>query len=133
MKLNEFFNVPIDKKEKNDPEHVRVSAEEKQKMADEVFWFIIDHDMLHKEYSLPFVRDMKDQLKSPNFDKDKFSKMWMPMVNKGCHLYYKQNKLKKDPKELFDKELRDGLCKSLGEKFIEEINDNAYHIGSHGK
>ena len=131
MKLYEFFNVPQDKKEKESPLGSKKTDDEDQKLAQNVFWYIIDHDDLHKEFVLPFVKNMKQQINSPDFNRDRFTKSWMPMVNKGCHLYYKHKKLKDDPKELFPKEMREGLCKDLCEKFIEEINDKAYHIGDH--
>ena len=133
MKLNEFFNVPVDKKQKYDPHHAGISAEEKQKMADEVFWFIVDHDDLHKEYVMPFVQDMKAQVTSPNFNRDRFTKMWAPMVAKGCQLFHKKHKLKKDPKDLFDKEMKDGLYKALTDRFIKDIQDDEYHVGDHKK
>ena len=131
MKLYEFFNVPVDKKQKYDPHHADISVEEKQKMADEVFWFILDHDELHKEFVLPFIQELKNQITSPNFNKDRFTKMWMPMVSKGCKLFHKKHKLKKNPTDLFDEEMRKGLCKSVGDKFIKEIEDDIYSVKGH--
>jgi hypothetical protein len=98
-----------------------------------VFWFIIDHDDLHKEFVLPFARDLEKQLGSPNFNRERFTKQWIPMVNKGCQLYYKKNKLKDDPAEIFNKELRKGICEKLSEKFMDEISNNSYRIGKHTK
>ena len=133
MKLYEFFNIPVNKKEKENPSVIGISQEEKQKMADELFWFILDNDRLHKEYVLPFVNSMKDQITSPTFNKDRFTKMWMPMVNKGCKEFYSKHKLKKDPKELFDDSTKTVICKSLSDKFIEEFKDDAYSVRAHKK
>lgn len=131
MKLNEFFNVPIDPLKEPDPHHNHVSADEKERMANEVFWFILDNDSLHKEFVLPFVKDLKHLISSPNYDKERFTKYWSPMVSKGCNLFYKKEKLKKDPKNLFDQEFKDGICEKLTEKFIEEIRNDYYQVGDH--
>ena len=133
MKLYEFFNVPVDNKAKKFPNYPGEDQEEKEKMADEVFWYIIDNDALHKEYSLPFLRDVKSQVNSPNFNKTRFAKQWVPMVKKGCHLFYKHKKLKGDPKDIFDTEMIEDLCKRLGDKFFQEIQKTEYHIGDHKK
>jgi hypothetical protein len=131
MKLYEFFNVSDDSRKKPDPHFDHISAEEKQKMADEVFWFILDHDALHKEYVLPVVGELKSQIEDPKFDREKFNKQWSPMVSKGCSLFYKKEKLSKDPKNLFDDELKDELCKRLTDKFAEEVKDDVYQVGGH--
>jgi hypothetical protein len=131
MKLYEFFNVPFDRKEKDTSTFLKKSDEDKDKMSDDVFWFIVDHDNLHKEYVLPFVRDMKSQINSPDFNRGKFTKKWLPMVKKGCQLFYKHKKLKDDPKDLFSNELQDDLCKRLCDKFIEDVKEDSYNVGIH--
>lgn len=131
MKLYEFFNIPIDPLKKPDPHFDHISAEEKEKLANEVFWFILDNDSLHKEYVLPEIQELKKVIDSPNFNRDKFSKKWEPMVAKGCNQYYKKEKLKKSPNDLFDSELKTDLCKKLTDRFIDDIKDDAYNIGEH--
>lgn len=134
MKLYEFFNVPADKKSKHEfPNYAGQSQEEKEKVADDVFWYIIDQDDLHKEFVLPFVRDMKAQVTSPNFNRDRFTKKWMPMVSKGCKSYYKKEKLQDDPKDIFSDDMKQELCKKLCDKFIQEIQDDDYQIGDYSK
>jgi hypothetical protein len=129
MKLFEFFNVPIDKDSK--PKKIGTSDIDKQKLSDEVFWFILDNDALHKEFVLPFVSQLKDTITSADFNKERFSKMWAPMVAKGCNLYHKKEKLKDNPKSLFDQELKDGLCQQISDKFIEEFQENIYQVGEY--
>ena len=131
MKLYEFFNVPVDPQKKPDPHFNHISAEEKQKMADDVFWFILDNDALHKEYIMPVISDLKSQITDPEFNKEKFNKKWAPMVSKGCGLFYKKEKLSKDPKDLFDNNLKDELCKRLTDKLMDEVKDDAYQVGDH--
>jgi hypothetical protein len=133
MKLYEFFNVPVDKRQDKFPNYPGQSLEDKEKMSDELFWFIIDHDSLHKEFVLPFVKDMKDQVTNPNFDKGRFTKGWMPMVRKGCSLFYKKKKLKDDPKDLFDDKVKEEICRKLCDKFVQEIKDGDFFIGDHKK
>lgn len=134
MKLYEFFNVPVDKKEKEFPDFGKTkSTEEKAKLADEVFWYIIDNDDLHKEFVMPFAKEIKNQVTSPNFNHNRFTKHWMPMVEKGCRLFHKRQKLKDNPNKLFDEELKDELCKRLSEKYVEDVRDDHYHVGDHKK
>ena len=134
MKLYEFFNVPVDKKEKQFPDFGKPKTqEEKAKLADELFWYIVDHDDLHKEFVMPFAREIKGQITASNFNRDRWTKYWMPMVNKGCKLFYKRQKLKDNPDKLFDDELKDELCKRLGEKFIDDVKDDQYYVGAHKK
>jgi DNA-binding transcriptional regulator YhcF (GntR family) len=134
MKLYEFFNVPVEQHEKeNKSFHKAKSQEEKQKMADEVFWFILDHDALHKEHVIPSVRELAGQTMNPDFNRSKFAKQWIPMVSKGCTMFHKKNKMTQDPRDVFDDEFKDSLCKRFAEKFIKEINDKEYYIGAHSK
>lgn len=134
MKLYEFFNVPVDKKEKDFPDYNKSkSDEEKSKMADEVFWYIIDNDKLHKEYVLPFLYEIKALVNSPNFNRDRFTKKWMPMVEKGCRMFYKHHKLSDNPEDIFDDDLKQETCQKLCDKFLEEIKEDHYQIGDHKK
>jgi hypothetical protein len=134
MKLYEFFNVPVDKKEKQFPDYGKSKTEEeKAKMADELFWYIIDNDTLHKEHVLPFVKELKTQITSPDFNRNRFTKSWMPMVNKGCRLFYKHHKLKENPAKLFDEDFKDELCKRLCDKFVKDVQEDHYHVGDHKK
>jgi hypothetical protein len=77
------------------------------------------------------VSELKDVITSAEFNKERFSKMWAPMVSKGCNLYHKKEKLKDNPKTLFDQELKDGLCQQISEKFIEEFKENIYQVGEY--
>ena len=133
MKLYEFFSVPVDKTGKEFKTFKKQSQEEKQKTADEVFCYILDHDLLHKEFVLPFVSKIKNKISDPNIDRNRFAKSWLPMVNKGCTLYHKKMKLNSNPKELFDQKTREDLCKRLADQFIDDLTNDEYHVGDYSK
>jgi hypothetical protein len=129
MKLFEFFNVPVDNKDK--PMKIGKSKDDKLKLADEIFWFIIDNDALHKEFVLPFAAELKDKISSPEFNKERFHKMWGPMVAKGCKLYHKKEKLKDSPDSLFDDEFKKDICQKVSDKFQDEFKNKYYQVGDH--
>lgn len=129
MKLLEFFNVPNDNPSRVDLQGN--SQEDKAKMQDELYWYIIDNDDLHKQYVLPFVSDLKSHLSDPNFNIDRFKKEWIPMINKGCKMYYHDKKLKSNPETMFDKDFKKSLLDKIAEKYIEDVKNKAYHVGDH--
>lgn len=129
MKLLEFFNIPNDNPSKFDAEGK--SEEDKNKIQDEVYWYIIDNDDLHKQFVLPFVSDLKGHLASPDFNLDRFKKNWIPMVNKGCKMYYDKKKLKSNPDSVFTKELKKNLLDKITDKYIEDVKNDSYKIGDH--
>jgi len=133
MKLNEFFNIPLDRKEKKFPSYPGQSEEEQGKLEDDLFWYILDNDDLHKEFVLPFISDLKTAIDSPEFSKNRFSKKWYPMIRKGCHSFYKKKKMSADPKDLFGQELIQNLSDRLTNKFVTDIKDDQYYIGKHQK
>lgn len=123
MLLNEFFGKPIDvKKSDND------SNRNKGNINDELFWFILDHDKLHKDYFYPLAKKIKQSLQSESLNKSTMVKEFMPMVKKGCMEYYHKNKLTGKPKFLFSKELRDEICERLYNHYIEDIKKNQHKL-----
>lgn len=133
MKLYEFFNVPVDKTGKESKPFKKQHQEDKQKAADDAFWYILDHDQLHKEFVLPYVKEIKTLVSDPNFNKDRFTKSWIPMINKGCSLYHKKSKMTGDPKDLFDKQTREDLALRFAEQLIDDISNDEFHVGNHSR
>lgn len=129
MKLYEFFGVPtyeqnVDKKDDLSGK----TAEEEEKLADELYWFILDDDELHKEHFMPLAKEINEKIKSKSFDRKSYTKKWMPMVNKGCMKYYKKNQMTEDPKDLFSLEMRKGLCQRLADQHHNDISQGEYRI-----
>ena len=55
MLLTEFFNKPLDVyKDKKQGKH------DDSNLEDELFWYILDHDKLHKDYFFPIAKKMKN-------------------------------------------------------------------------
>ena len=128
MKLYEFFSVPS----VNDDEHKSdfTSKAERQRLANDIFWFILDHDQLHKKHFLPIAQEIYQQHKSKKeIDRKKYTECWMPMVREGCMAFYKESKMMGDPKKLFDQEMCKSICERLAEKHIEDIRKGEYKLG----
>lgn len=121
MKLNEFFGNIDYSKDAGQADHG-----EDQKLGDQVFWYIIDHDDLHKRHFLPAANTISKTHK----DKGMHDwKIWDKLVKEGCLEYYKHHKLEKDPKDIFHKEFREDLCKRLAEHYHNDIIKGEYNLG----
>jgi hypothetical protein len=123
MLLNEFFGKPIDinkemSKDSNDKE-----------MHDDLFWYIVDHDKLHKDYFMPLAKKMKQQSTKEQLDKEQCIKEFLPMVKKGCMEYYQHKKMKNNPDKVFPKELQKELCEKLFNHYHEDIVKDKYNLG----
>ena len=68
MLLNEFFGRAIDLGHKD----------EHGKLADDAFWFILDHDRIHKEHFHSLAPKIKEAHSSGSADKEKLVKEFMP-------------------------------------------------------
>ena len=123
MLLNEFFGKAIDAGKKQ-----ALKKDDDNKMNDNVFWFILDHDRLHKEYFHPLASKIKKESLSGKINKEKTVANFMPMVEKGCLEYYHKNKMKGKPAKLFPKEMREELCEKLYDHFVEDITKDKYRL-----
>jgi len=119
MKLTEFFNQPIQISK-------RGQDTEDDKRADELFWYIIDHDKLHKDYFHSIARKVK---KMKEFTPEQVSEMYMPMVIKGCKEYYHEKELKGKLGKEFPQEMRDDMCHRLHDHYREDIEKDIYKLG----
>jgi hypothetical protein len=129
MKLYEFFSVPSVEK---DEEHQLddQSKTNREKLANDLFWYMLDHDDLHKKHFIPIAQKINRELKSgKKIDREEYTECWMPMVKEGCLEFHKEHKMKGDPKKLFDKEICKGLCHRLAEKHLEDLEKKSYKLG----
>ena len=119
MLLNEFFSKSgdIDKKSKDD---------QGAKIEDDLFWYILDHDRLHKDYFFPAAKKMQ---KLKECGPEMMLELFMPMVVKGCKEYYQDKKLTGRLSKKFPVEMREGMCKRLYDHYYEDIHKGRYRLG----
>lgn len=124
MLLKEFFGKAID----IDKELAKTNND--QGFENDLFWFIIDHDKLHKDYFHPIAAKIHKLSKSDNLDKAELIKEFLPMARKGCQEFYVSNKLPGHFEDNFSKELLKELCEKLYNHYANDIiNDKHYMIG----
>lgn len=121
MNLLEFFGSNLEIKQ-HDPS--KMDREEKDQLMQDIFYYLIDHDDLHKKYFIDIARQIH---KNPT--KEHKESIWLPLVNKACMEFYKEMKLEGDPKSIFDKELRHELCKRCADHYHRDIMMGEYNLG----
>lgn len=124
MLLKEFFGRAIKVGKESDKKNGNQDQEN-----DDLFWYIVDHDKLHKDYFLPLAQKIKKQSARGQSDKTECIMEFMPMVNKGCMEYYKHKKLNGKLGKLFPKQLREDLCEKLYDHYYEDIINDCYTLG----
>lgn len=119
MLLNEFFgrSIDIDRDKK--------SKEDKRDFDHELFYYILDHDKLHKDYFFEIAKKMRSLNEC---SESMIYEMFMPMVVKGCKEYYHHNKMEGRMADKFPKELRQGLCKQLYDHYHDDVKKNRYRL-----
>jgi hypothetical protein len=132
MKLYEFFSVPsIGKDGDGNETYGHDTKAERQRLANDIYWFILDHDHLHKKHFFPIAQEIYELHKAnKDIDRKKYTECWMPMVKEGCMAFYKEEKLKGDPKKLFDKEFCKSICERIAERHIKDITKGEYKLGA---
>lgn len=123
MKLLEFFGKNIDIHK-----NVANSRDDKN-IGDDLFWYIVDHDKLHKDFFHPVSKKIREAHKNNNKDKERNTMEFMPMVKKGCLEYYHHHKMPGDPAQIFSKELRKDMCERLYDHYCEDILKDKYKLG----
>lgn len=123
MKLYEFFgNIDHNVNQDNDRDPAAPSKEDEKELGDQLFWYILDNNDLHKKYYMPAAKELHRIYKSDTKSDDVHDwKTWMPMVEAGCREFYKEHEVKESPQDAFNKELRIDLCKRLADHYHEEI------------
>jgi hypothetical protein len=121
MRLNEFFSKPI-----NATSKVEDRNRDEEVDKDDLFWYIIDHDKLHKDYFFPIANKIK---KLKECGPEMILELFTPMVEKGCKEYFKDKKLVGNLGKLFDKEMRQDLCQRLHDHYLDDIRKDKYTLG----
>ena len=117
MLLNEFFGQEADIHK--DPS----KDQEDNKIKDELYWYILDHDRLHKDYFHPIAKKLKQPHKRSAVIQE-----FMPMVEKGCKEFYHFHKMEGKLGKVFPKDLRNEICQQLYDHYIEGVKKNHYKI-----
>lgn len=121
MKLVEFFSKPLEVTSPKNSKEV-----DDQKMDDDLFWFIVDHDKIHKDYFFPIAKKLQHMKECGD---DKVFELFMPMVIKGCKEYYTDKKLSGRLSKKFPLDMREGLCKRLYDHYNEDVKKGKYRLG----
>jgi hypothetical protein len=121
MKLYEFFshlNINSDKsQEKTADEKYEMTLEEKEQFKNELFFYILDHDDIHRKHFHDIAEHITDESKPS---------VWMPIVNKGCMEFHDANKILQHPRDMFDKQMREELCNMLDDHYRKDIKKGEY-------
>jgi len=123
MLLKEFFG-----KAKDINKEMRKERDD-QGIGNDLFWFIIDHDRLHKDYFHPVAKKVHHSHKSGKLGKEDMVKEFMPMVKKGSMEFYEKNKLPGRYEDHFSKEFMKDMCERVYDHYREDIIHGKYQIG----
>ena len=124
MMLKEFFGKAV-----NIDKHM-AKTNQNQGLGNDLFWFIIDHNKLHKDYLHPIAKKIYQAQKSNKVDKEILVKEFMPMVRKGCQEYYNFNKMPGNFEDNFSQKMLDELCERLYDHYKDDIASNKqYKLG----
>lgn len=121
MKLLEFFS--------RQPGSDAGQMHDKDKNAnfdDDLFWYILDHDKLHKDYFFPIAKKLKNLKECGD---GQIFEMFMPMVVKGCKEYYHDRKMEGRLSKKFPVKMREGLCMRLYDHYSDNIRKGKYKLG----
>lgn len=124
MLLNEFFgrmNLKSSKSTTDEEDHKL----KEESMCEDILEYIINDDSLHKKVFFPIAEEI---VRNPTTDHS--TDVWMPLVNKGCMKFYRENELKEDPTKLFPKKFREELCTRLAEHYNKDILKGIYDLGN---
>ena len=125
MRLLEFFNPKHENWEKVDRDKDLVPQD--TNLEDNIYYFIIDDDRLHKEHFLPLAINYYKQKDRKDFDRKSFAKSCLPMVKDGCRAYCKTLKLEDGiPDGMLNKGLFRSLAHRLVDQIINDVKEDAY-------
>lgn len=122
MKLFEFFG-------RTDVKTKDLERDSRKQDLDNLYYYILEHDKLHKDYFIPLAQKIKKEskLKTPN--KAAQIKEFMPMVEKGCKEYYIKNKVPGKFESVFTKDIKEELCEKLYDYYYEDVIKDNYKLG----
>jgi hypothetical protein len=121
MKLLEFFNKPLDVNK-----DVKSKSPNLDNLNDDLFWFIIDHDKLHKDYFFSIAKKIKTLKEC---EPEMILELYMPMVKKGCKEYYQKEKLQGKLSKIFPVKFREEMCHRIHDHYYDDIGAGKYKLG----
>jgi len=121
MILKEFFSRPIDI-----DQHQKSKDSATATWMDDLFYFIIDHDKLHKDYFFPIAKKLGGLREAAE---SSVIELFMPMVIKGCKEFYHNKKMEGRMSKRFPLELREEICKRLYDHYYEDVKSSKYRLG----
>ena len=119
MKLTEFFSKPMEIRN-------RSKEQTTDSMKDDVYWYILDHDRLHKDYFFPIANKIKGLEECGD---DMVLELYMPMINKGCKEYFKHKNMEGKLGKKFPLDMREELCRRLHDHFFDDVSNDKYKLG----
>jgi hypothetical protein len=128
MKLFEFFGhqqLDFNRKHPDDSAQEK-SKEHEDHLSNDVFWYIIDHDNLHKKHFFDVAKHVSTKHKK---DEGHDPKYWKKMAEEGCVDFYHTHKMRGDINEIFNKEFRQELCQRLADHYHKDIIQDHYSLG----
>lgn len=123
MILREFFGKSID------PIKTLHKGRDDQNIGNELFWYIIDHDKLHKDHFHAIAPKIKKANEDGHVDKEEQVDAFMPMVKKGCKEFYSYKKMTGRLGKIFSEELRKDMCERLYDHYRDDVVNDKYKIG----
>lgn len=119
MKLLEFFSRNLD---------INYSKDKKDKNIDQddLFFFMLDDDDLHKQFVIPNGLKLK---KLNECGMTTIRECWMPMVKEGCKKYFEKMKMQGNVGKIFDQDLREAMCQRLHDHYFEDFKQGHYNLG----
>ena len=124
MLLKEFFGKPIDINKEMSKDR------DDKNVGNDLFWYIIDHDRLHKDYFHSLAPKIYKEHNSGKLNKEAIIKEFMPMVKKGCQEFFTKEKMKGRFEDNFDREIMQEMCERLFDHYREDIVQGNYKIGA---
>ena len=91
--------------------------EEKDQFKNDLFFYILDHDDIHRKQFHDIAEQMTD---------DSTANIWMPIVKKGCMEFHDANKILQHPRDMFYKEMCEELCHMLDDHYRKDIKKGEY-------
>jgi len=128
MLLNEFFGKAIDASKKVSPK-----KDDDKELGDELFWFILDHDKLHKDHFHRVAGKIKHLHNKNKLNRESMIQEFMPMVDRGCKEFYIKKQMKGGLGKHFPKEVRLGMCEKLYDHYTHDIIKDEYKIAEAAK
>lgn len=125
MKIFEVLDAPVETPIGTPADHV--SKMDEERLTTTLYEFIIDDDLLHKDFFIPLAREINAE--GDKVNREELPRRFMPMINKGCSLFYDAHGLKGLEEKILTKKMRAAVCQRIAEKSVEDILKGEYQLG----